>query len=76
MGKRGKKRVLAAPATTPPMSQRTRGALQVAPWVLFFECIDSIDDMDADETQELKDKLVSKNLTDAFLPHMTSSQLL
>jgi uncharacterized membrane protein YgcG len=43
--------------------------------VLFFECIDGIDDLDDEKKQELKDKLQDKNLTDAFLPHMTVSQL-
>jgi hypothetical protein len=70
---RGKKR--SVQIASPPVSQRTRQGVQLAPWVLFFECIDGIDDLDDEKKQELKDKLQAKNLTDAFLPHMTASQL-
>ena len=64
----------ASPPPTPPPAQRTRGALQVAPWQLFFELIDRIDALGSDEKTDLKAKLQDKNLTDMFLPHMTASK--
>jgi hypothetical protein len=60
---------------SPPPARRTRGAEQRAPFVVFNEVIDSIN-IDQDKKKEMKLRLVEKDFTDAFLPHLTKSMLM
>jgi hypothetical protein len=63
------------PPQTPPPAFRTRAAVNFAPWQLSFGAIDGMEVVTLKDKDDFKSKLLAKNLTDAFLPYMTSSQL-